>query len=262
MHNTTSQRFEIKYIISEAMSHQILQYMEPYVTADEHTRWGEAYPVNSLYLDSDSLRLYWSSRTGEKNRMKLRIRSYTDQPEDPVSFEIKRRVDQVILKQRAFLEREAVEMLFRGEDIPSSAFIGSNDEDCHNFFQFRDYMEGLSAKPQCMVRYEREAYMSDLEEPVRITFDRELAGLRMESYDPSVWSYGSHWTSVDTGGVILEIKFTDTFPYWVRNIIQRFQLPRDSYAKYVAVMDAMKREGRLINTVAQANEDPMWSVPV
>ena len=59
------------------------------------------YPIVSLYIDSPELQLCRESLTGQKNRFKLRVRSYTDEPEYPQFFEIKRRINQVIMKSRA-----------------------------------------------------------------------------------------------------------------------------------------------------------------
>ena len=254
---TTSQRFEAKYIIREFQAQMILDYMAPYVTTDSHVKWGEPYVINSLYLDSPQLELFWSSRLGEKNRKKLRIRSYTDHPEDPVFFEIKRRVNQVILKQRAIIKREYVPAILRGEEIPLDAFLKPTPKERNNFYAFRDIMESMNAGPIMMVRYTREAYMSNLEEPVRITFDRELAGLACREYHHGVWTYGPHWSEIEVAPVIMELKFTNTFPSWVRRIIQRFHLPQTSFAKYVTVVEVIKQEGGLASWLTHS-EDPLW----
>lgn len=87
-----AQRFEAKYILTEAAAQAIISYIQPYVHPDPH---GRIYPINSCYLDSDDLKLYWSSEMGEKNRFKLRVRSYSEKPEAPLFLEIKRRVDQL-----------------------------------------------------------------------------------------------------------------------------------------------------------------------
>jgi hypothetical protein len=59
--------------------------------------------------------------------------------------------------------------------------------------------------------------------------------------------------------VILEIKFTNTFPRWVRAMVQRFGLLRAEFAKYVACMDQLKREGSLFAYMQDHNEDPLYS---
>src|SRR5215471_11792293 len=73
-----------------------------------------SYPVHSIYLDSDNLEIYWRTVNGDKNRFKLRLRYYDDKPEAPIFFEIKRRMDNAILKQRAGVKRSAAALVLRG----------------------------------------------------------------------------------------------------------------------------------------------------
>ncbi len=47
-----------------------------------------------LYLDSNHLRTFHAANDGERNRYKLRIRYYDDDPYSPVAFEIKRRMNE------------------------------------------------------------------------------------------------------------------------------------------------------------------------
>lgn len=256
---TTAQRFEAKYPISEMEALAIRDYIQPYLTSDDHVAWGEPYTINSLYLDNAALRLYWSSVMGEKNRIKLRIRAYTEDPQDPVIFEIKRRVDRIILKERTVMRRDCVPAVLNGETIPESAYLKPTSKEKESLQHFRFYMESLQAQPKTMVRYKREAYMSNLEEPVRITFDRALSTLPVEEYSPDIWEYGPRWMELHGLPVILEIKFTNTFPFWVAKLIQRFNLTRDSFAKYVACLDHLKRDGLPMTWACGGNEDALWS---
>jgi len=242
-HRKVFQRFEAKYVISELEAEAIKDYMEPYVFIDPCATPNGDYPVNSLYLDSRDLRMFWSSETGEKNRFKLRIRSYSDNPAAPVFFEIKRRIDRIIMKQRACVGREYVSRILHHDDIGRNMLVWPDDKEMENLYQFRDYMDMFAAVPCVMVRYLREAYMSNLEEPVRITFDRYLTCLPVERYNLAVWSHGSAWRDLNDVPLILEIKFTDVVPSWLTQLVQRFHLSRDSFAKYVNCVKALKRDG-------------------
>src|SRR5688572_28657031 len=109
-------RFELKYIIPEETALQIRDYVRSYLELDENGvgKPNYSYPVHSLYLDSDDLRLYWSTINGDKNRYKLRIRFYNNNPETPVFFEIKKRMNNCIMKKRGSVRREAVPLLLAG----------------------------------------------------------------------------------------------------------------------------------------------------
>jgi len=79
-------RFEQKYIISEEVALQVRDHVRSFLELDEHgvNKPDNSYPVHSLYLDSDDLKLYWATINGDKNRFKLRLRFYDDNPDTPV----------------------------------------------------------------------------------------------------------------------------------------------------------------------------------
>jgi hypothetical protein len=104
------QRLELKYVISESVAVGIRDFVSSILEIDEFgaTRPNLSYPVHSLYLDSNDLRLYWETINGTKNRFKLRLRFYDNRPEAPVYFEIKRRMNNCIMKQRGGVRRDSV----------------------------------------------------------------------------------------------------------------------------------------------------------
>src|ERR1043165_2546469 len=122
------QRFEQKYIISEELALQVRDFVRCYLELDENGIGKPNYssPFPRLYLDSDDLRLYWSTINGDKNRYKLRLRFYNNNPDTPVFFEIKRRMNNCILKQRGGVKREAVESLLAGH-LPDASHMVSKD---------------------------------------------------------------------------------------------------------------------------------------
>jgi len=100
---TLSSRYECKYLIPPRFVPAIRQFITPFLRPDRYAlgREGYRYTISSLYLDTPDLRLFHQTVKGEKNRFKLRIRTYSDAPNDPVFFEIKKRCDRVIRKRRA-----------------------------------------------------------------------------------------------------------------------------------------------------------------
>jgi hypothetical protein len=83
-----------------------------------------------------------------------------------------------------------------------------------------------------LVSYQREAYVTPQDDAVRLTFDRNVQSGRFDQslqinkldarFQPKV------------PGTILELKFTDRFPGWMRDLAQCFNLTRSPMAKYVA----------------------------
>jgi hypothetical protein len=228
-------RFEMKYLITESQAAAMVQFMKPFLPPDRYCKLqrGGSYPIVSLYLDSEDLRLCRESLTGQKNRFKLRIRSYTDEPEYPRFFEIKRRINNVILKSRARVMYRDVPTLLAGLPLPPQDY--TTDDEALNQFQL--YMRAIDAKPLVLIRYMRQAFEGDSENRVRVTFDRELC--YNVTRKPEVTLDGQGWqrNSLTRHGVILEIKFTGSYPVWLSRMVAHFGLQQRSISKYATSIE-------------------------
>jgi VTC domain len=226
------QRLELKYIIREEAAVQVREFVRSYLEIDEYgaTRPNLSYPVHSLYLDSDDLELYWNTINGNKNRYKLRLRFYENLPSAPVYFEIKRRVNDAILKQRGGVRREAVGWILAGHLPEPCQLISDDPRPLAALERFSQLMNLHHAKPKAHVAYQREAWVSVHNNNVRVTLDRQVlcdpeptARLTTEMTNPVV-VFGS--------SVVLELKFTGRFPDWFRELVRVFNLVQCSAAKY------------------------------
>src|SRR5213082_2494745 len=110
MDNLQHQRFELKYLVDEKTALAVREYVSSFLILDKFgaKQPDFSYPIHSLYLDSDDLTFYWQTINGNKNRYKLRLRYYDENPKTPVFFEIKRRMNNAILKERGGVPRDAV----------------------------------------------------------------------------------------------------------------------------------------------------------
>ncbi len=223
-------RYEMKYRISEAKATAIEQFIKPYIPIDHYSRLHPhgAYPIVSLYLDSNDLKLCRQTLRGQKNRFKLRIRSYSDEPDAPYFFEIKRRLNGIIIKSRVRVARDDLQTLLLGTGIPHQKY--KTDE--HILGQFQFYKHSINAKPVARIRYDRKAYEDDSDNRVRVTFDRNLCYNIGGSPIVSFNSRG--WQRVELRQVILEIKFTALYPIWLSQMVKCFDLRRQSMSKYAA----------------------------
>ncbi len=223
-------RHEMKYLISGIKAEAITQFIKPYIQMDRYSKLqrGGFYPIVSLYLDSDDFGLCRESLTGQKNRFKLRIRSYTDELDYPRFFEIKRRITNIILKSRARVMDRDVPALLAGLSLPPQSY--TTDENVLNQFQL--YMKTIGAKPVILVRYMRQAFEGDSEDRIRITLDKDLCCKVVTT--PEVRLDGSHWqrSNLTIGNVILEIKFTVSYPAWLSRMVGYFDLKQRSISKY------------------------------
>ncbi len=230
--NLQLQRFELKYLVCEEKARRIRQFVSSYLEIDEFgaTQANFSYPIHSLYLDSDILSFYWHTINGNKNRFKLRLRFYDNLPGSPVYFEIKRRTNDAILKQRGAVRRECVDWLLAGHLPGPSHLISPGARDLVALQRFCQLMNDHQAKPKAHVAYVREAWISPQNNAVRVTMDRHVRcepseGLQLstEMKNPVV-VFGKN--------VILELKFTARFPNWFRELVHLFDLAQCSAAKY------------------------------
>ncbi|MHC4483393.1 MAG: VTC domain-containing protein [Planctomycetota bacterium] len=222
-------RYELKYRISESKAAAIEQFIKPYLHVDHYCKLqpSGAYPVVTLYLDSHNLGLCRQTLEGNKNRFKLRIRSYTDEPDYPRFFEIKRRMNVIIIKSRARVMYPDIATLLSGMSLPPQDY----ETDEETLKQFQLYMKSINAEPVMQVRYVRRAYEGDSENRVRVTFDRQLA--YNVGSEPEVRFGGRGWQRHSLEGVILEIKFTARYPAWLSRMVRYFDLQQRSISKYV-----------------------------
>ncbi len=223
---TLLSRYECKYVVDEELLPHLRRALRAFTVPDKYAAPDpqHRYAIGSLYLDSPDLRLYQMNADGVSNRYKLRVRSYVDDPGAPVFFEIKRRIDGVIKKRRARVERAAALEYLR------ACARGSHGPARPDIAEFTRLVGETAAAPVVRVRYWREAYESVGGDPVRVTFDTCVEHAVTTGADLSVWS--GDWETTRVPGAILEIKFTDVFPSWIQEIVDRFELRRRSLAKY------------------------------
>ena len=242
------QRLELKYRIAEGTAECVRDFVRSFLEIDEYGMGQPelSYPIHSLYLDSNDLLTYRETINGTNNRYKLRLRYYDERPGSPVFFEIKRRQNDAILKQRAGVRRGAVESLLAGQLPEPQHLLADRPDQLVALQNFCRLMHDIQAHPKAHVAYRREAWVSTRDNSVRVTMDRDVsvapqfrAALGLEQTQP-VRPFGRT--------VVLELKFTGRFPNWFRDMVQQFDLDRCGAAKYaegVELIGAPNLRGRL-----------------
>jgi hypothetical protein len=226
------QRFEQKYILSEDQAQAVREYVTSHLELDENGigKPHYSYPVHSLYLDSGLLDTFWATINGDKNRYKLRLRFYDNHPDTPVFFEIKRRLNNCILKQRGGVRKDAVPWLLNGHLPEPCHLLRPDPRQLVAIQHFLELAEHLHAAPTAHVAYLREAYVDAVNDAVRVTFDRNVRAetRRAPSFNTQMENFSQPFGNT----VILELKFTDRYPDWFRRLIERFDLMQCGAAKY------------------------------
>ena len=233
MSRMQEQRYELKYWITEDTAARVREYVQQYLLTDPFSvgQPNLSYPVHSLYLDSEGLDTYWHTVNGDKNRFKLRLRYYDDRPNSPVFFEVKRRLNNIILKERGGVKKKYVAEILGGQLAEREQLLSPNsDADLFAIHHFQSLMLHLCARPMLHIAYLREAYEKEGDNSVRVTMDRQV--LTAPHHLPTIKVKSENPFNVFGPTVILELKFTDRFPTWFNHLVQTFSCTLTGAAKY------------------------------
>lgn len=230
-HRLQQQRFELKYLLDERITLQMRDFIRAYLELDEYGlgKPNLAYQVHSLYLDSDDLATHQWTINGTKNRFKLRLRYYDDLPNTPVFFEVKSRVNNCIMKQRCGVRREAVPLLLSGHLPEPDHMLTKEPRHLVALQHFNFLMLRLNARPKIHNNYLREAWVSPSDNSVRVTFDRCVRVEPSFKLQALVEMTNPVQVFPET---ILEVKFTNRYPNWLKELVRAFNLMQLSSAKY------------------------------
>lgn len=241
-----SSRYELKYLIEEPRAVAIADFVSSYMRPSPHNGSGpiRGHPVISLYMDSPDYFLFQQSYTGHKNRMKLRIRFYDDVWERPAFLEIKRRVADVICKDRAMISREGVRQILLG-GWPHQPYWADNthlskgkrrQDVSEDFWLFANT---IRARGAIFISYYREIYEAPDDEELRVTIDRYVHGSAYDGsgclkaprrgWRPYLPPYMAPWPK---DAVILELKFDNQAPRWMMELVRLFNLRQTPVCKY------------------------------
>lgn len=217
-------------------------------------------PVISLYFDSPDLLFYRQSFAGLRNRVKLRVRFYDNDWKGPAFLEIKRRMSDVICKDRAMISREVVRQSLRqgwSSLLHGSQFtsLDNGKRQAQVQQQFSSLCNTTGARAMVYVSYVREAFVGGDDGDLRVTLDRKIRATRYEGEDrvgvprrgvrPNV-------LSIPPDSVVLELKFNRYCPRWMQHMVRMFNLNRRSISKYCICAEALGLPlGRRALTVPQ-----------
>ena len=229
-------RYELKYVITETQADAIREAIAPFCDRDPHAARmpGGQYTITSLYCDSPTLTFYNDKEEKSFTRFKLRVRTYGVLSDGPIFFEVKRKHGDIVAKSRVRVDRESWVDLVTHPRAEMGDF---------SITQLR-----WQARPVLLARYEREPFMSQIDDYARVTFDRNITYQRCRHWD--LLGDVNDWKFTDTpqftGGIrqalVLELKCTQAVPTWMLSIIRRFNLERSGYSKYCSGVKHLRAE--------------------
>ena len=216
-------RHEVKYFISEREAFMLSQYLRLIMRVDRHADADGQYWVRSLYFDTSGNRDYFDKVNGYFERRKLRLRIY-DTKSDAAMLELKSKHGAVVHKESVQLNSTEAIMLIND----NCTFLPGMLNDAAGKFYTCFRREHL--RPILLIDYERQAFELPLEN-IRITIDRNLRASMdtLRLFDKSVPCANV----MNEARCILEVKYRNAIPDFLRSILSEIRLSSVSISKYV-----------------------------
>ena len=190
---------------------------------DPHTPDNGRYLIHSLYFDDYKDTSVYTTNSGLSKRFKWRIRYYGDDL-NYLILERKEKVDGRCHKKSCKLTLEEYEKIVSG-NITDLVY----DTKKHLIKELARDMLIYDYRPKVIIDYERIAYVEEITN-VRITFDMKISS----SYELDHFLDGDYtkFYVQKSGENVLEVKFDEIFPSYIRNIVESYGFIQTSFSKY------------------------------
>ncbi len=233
-------RFEHKYLVTDQVAVAVRNAIRPHLAIDAHTPPDSVrgYAVHSLYFDTPALDFYRQTREGVKQRVKLRVRFYDQDPGGVAFVEVKEKNDGQVFKRRYRTDKPLVESMLHDPQCEPIGHALSNGARGTALEEFCRRRHEVGAVPKLFITYEREAYNSTSSPPVRVTFDRRIrANVVGRDVKLAIPRYGANVGGLN---VLLEFKYAGDPPAWLQEVEQQFLLRRASFSKFAECIDVLQ----------------------
>lgn len=223
---TMSNRYEIKYLISEKEYDIISRRLKYFLKSDTHYE-KSSYKVSNIYFDDYNNQALFQKLEGLENRKKYRIRYYDDDLSF-IRFECKIKENQMVRKESMVIDENDYRKLLSGQMSKEPVNHGLLNGNLISYF----FLHRFLFKPVLIVDYDREAYNFGLSD-IRITIDKKLkygdvnSLVRLPYYHQPVY--------------ILEIKYQRFLPSFIKNLLQLTSCEQLAISKYTMCRLAKNR---------------------
>ena len=237
MNSETPFRHELKYEIGERERASLVARLTGMIERDAHAGESGSYQIRSLYFDDYFGTAYADKIAGVGARTKYRIRCYNGD-DALIRLERKSKRGNYISKQSAVLSRAECDGLIRGD----YAFLLAREEPLCAEFYYETVTKIL--RPRVIVDYLREPFVYRAGD-VRITFDSDVRAL--PGTYPFFSGRQSGFPATEYGKLILEVKYTDLLPRFIKTLLPGNRMQLEAFSKYAECCDALIPAGAWID---------------
>lgn len=215
-------RNELKYFITKYDMIILQNKLRSIMKIDSNVSAKGYYSIKSLYYDDFNDTSFYQVLNGLSKREKYRIRFY-DNDANYISIEKKSKINNMTNKRNEKISQEQFWNILNKKDL----VISEKNSDLLNEFYEKILFFGYN--PKCIIQYDRIPYVYK-SGGVRITFDYNISA----SYDITTPFVDNNRIPVleDSFG-ILEVKYNEFIPEFLRDLLQLKKLNLTSYSKYL-----------------------------
>lgn len=217
-------RFERKYRCTHAQYYAVKNALSPYIQQDFFTRRapGLRYLVRSLYFDTNHYQIYFEKAGGNADRLKYRIRTYSNSADDNLDIRVEMKLREANLTRKygsyATLGECAHFLLHRH-------WVNCEDPVLQ---EFERQVHLLSLLPKTLVEYHREGYQARDGSGTRITFDHRIRSAHSRVLFPDQVLWHVHHEQL----IVFEVKHTNPLPRWFQQVVKNLELRWVSNSKF------------------------------
>lgn len=215
-------RHEYKYLIDTRQMEVLSARARGILKKDSHTGKDGVYYIKSLYFDDITNSCYRENEAGTDPRSKFRIRYYG---RDPQSFKLEKKSKKRGMTRKEFcaLTREECERFMKGEVPQISSKFSPEKQMLLTEMKIRGLM------PKVIVAYERSPFVAPAGN-VRVTLDSNI----VSSCDVGNFLSESRIQRpvLPKGNSILEVKFDEFLPSYIKESLSLDSLQWTSFSKY------------------------------
>lgn len=223
----TFKRYELKYLINAQQFQQIQVELNQHMELDEFCSKTGYYRIYNVYFDTEHDDIIRKSISKPYYKEKLRLRSYGCplRMDEPVFFELKKKIGGVVAKRRAVTNLNQVAHLTEKGLIT----LPNRYKDRQVHTEIAAFLKKYNAKPKVYISYQRTAYFEKVNPDLRISFDRNIL-TRRDQVNLLSGDYGTEL--LEKNQILMEVKCDGHLPLWLSRSFTEQKVFRTSFSKY------------------------------
>lgn len=233
-------RFELKYTITLQQQIELAERLAEHMNLDTYGDNEGRYNIVSLYYESEDFDIYNETINRLQFRQKLRLRVY-DQAnlQSPSFIEVKQKFKNVVNKRRSVLPLHEAYTILNNPSITDEELAHFNASNLQILKEAVHFQQLYNLQPKSIVSYDRQAFTGIAEPDLRVTFDYNI---KTRAHDLLLehGPYGDY--ILDPRLVILEVKISNSVPFWLSRILSDMGLVKQGFSKYCTSIDLIEKK--------------------